>query len=297
MTMTAMTGERTGGSGGAKQRGAVRRCRCDQCVELRSRTATLPVRLKGKGATRHGDLPHHSGSVAHWDERDKENPHWYLLVTCFNCGHDKFVHKQTLLNPSWHGLCPDCLKQHGSLTRRIGDEVTPSGAIIHWDERDPNDSGRALVTCSKCRINKEMMVVSSGNKKTSKFYCKTCRRDEGSARLNALWGAAKGNVEKRGRGRIPKPPEVKKTEIDRRKAEFENKVRLLGEKYEPHEIIRSVIADEYADENGEIPDDSTVSKWVLEFYGRGVSVPAAVRQILAGSRVNTDFDRENKSLN
>lgn len=108
-------------------------------------------------------------------------------------------------------------------------------------------------------------------------------------------GQKNEGAEKRGRGRTPKSPEVKQAELTRRKAEFEDKIRELGRRLEPYEITRAIIADEYASDDGEIPDDSTVSKWVLEFYGKGVSVPAAVNRILAGSRINIDFERENKS--
>jgi hypothetical protein len=102
-------------------------------------------------------------------------------------------------------------------------------------------------------------------------------------------------TEKRGRGRAPKPPEVKQAEIERRKAKFEDKVRELGTRLSRHEITRAIIADEYADDRGDIPEESTVGKWVREFYGKGVSVPAAVNQILDRGRINTAFNRENKS--
>jgi hypothetical protein len=108
-------------------------------------------------------------------------------------------------------------------------------------------------------------------------------------------GQKNGLQKKRGRGRIPTPPEVKRAELERRRADFEHKIRALGERLNQHEITRAIIANEYADDRGEIPEDSTVGKWVREFYGEGVSVPAAVNQILNGSRINTGFVRENNS--
>ncbi|HEX7318666.1 MAG TPA: hypothetical protein VF297_32455 [Pyrinomonadaceae bacterium] len=164
-----------------------------------------------------GDEIHPSGSVIHWDERNPNDRYYGIAVTCRQCKGKSFINKQSIRNSSWKGLCSECLSQPGALFKLSGDEWVPSGAIIHWNERDPDNPGRAQVTCSKCKANKEMMTVSSGNKLTSKFYCRECRSEERRSALAEAWSAKSrtgaASATKRGVGRPRRTPEADRQKL------------------------------------------------------------------------------------
>lgn len=247
---------------------------------------------------RTGDEMHLSGAIIHWSERESGVPKRMAKIafTCCGCKQKGFTDAKTLLKENWAGLCSECRSRRGSHNRKSYEGERPLGRVLN--ERHPEDVNKIGVQCKLCgQINfftKKMIYDPD-------FLgcCRTHGRLEIAMALQNVIetgnGQKNGGAEKRKRGRTPKPPEVKKAELQQRRVEFENKVRELGTSLPQHEITRSVIAGEYASDDGEIPDDSTITKWVQEFYGKEFSVPAAVNQILARSRINTDSSRENKS--
>jgi hypothetical protein len=193
----------------------------------------------------------------------------------------------------WSELCSDCLEERGHIDRFVGWKLASSGTKVYFpDDKD----APARIHYRLCGCEKD---ISRNNAINSYMdYRAACRKHAGQI-LDSHAQNGNGHVnavaEKRGRGRTPKPPEVKQAELERRKAEFEYKIRELGKSLPRHAITRAAIADEYAGDDGEIPEESTIGKWVREFYGRGVSVPAAVDHILTGSHINSESDREIKS--
>jgi hypothetical protein len=224
----------------------------------------------------------------------------------------------TLYDPKWHGFCRACakvwLRNQGRPTTDpilYGWPETPGGPpglplaqILYSQEGVRGVPVKYLGGCrcahtvfmTRRSVKTQVLLHRNGQKEFSK-RCRGCFFNPEALLEQAQNSNGQNNevAEKRGRGRAPKPPEVKQAEIERRKAEFEAKVRELGKRLPQHEITRAIIADEYANDDGEIPEDSTVGKWVREFYGSGVSVPAAVGRILNGTCINTDFVRENNS--
>src|SRR4051794_21212634 len=105
------------------------RCGCQKCSDVRRRATTLAPRASSV----RGDETHASGSVIHWDERDPENPHWRMVVTCFKCSHDRFVPKPTIRSGHWSGRCQDCIEKYDLPQKRrtlTGKYTNPFGAVI-----------------------------------------------------------------------------------------------------------------------------------------------------------------------
>jgi hypothetical protein len=112
-----------------------------------------------------------SGSVIHWGQRDPTNRN-RVVVTCCKCKQARMTTIQR--KPSWTGACRGCRK-YG---RKAQDERLPSGSIIHWGQRDPNNYMRVMVTCGACH-RKQMKLVQFRPRWTGK--CKHCvfrRQDE-----------------------------------------------------------------------------------------------------------------------
>lgn len=175
---------------------------CGRCGERRVVIIPSGVKLekfsgfceKCAGMTRRqsGDERHSSGTIIHWNERDRDDPYYQILVTCHNCGHDRFVHKGALKNPSWHGLCPDCLEKYGLPRERRtlkGQHRNRFGALIDYDA--PHGPNRALVYCpnfSTCG-GKEDKRVDLSNQDKQPFYCRACLSEDKRKRLGAAWAA------------------------------------------------------------------------------------------------------------
>jgi hypothetical protein len=177
-----------------------------------SKWAAFCVKCTGLRRRKHGDEKHLSGSIIHWNNRDPEDPHWRIGITCHRCVQDSYVHKQNTRSSTWRGLCSNCLGEVGlpNPRRLTGRQALNSGAVVDWDDRDPKDLHRRMVECpnfSSCH-NKEYKAIDAGNKNKQPFYCRECRGSDRSSRLAGAWNAAKsangGNKrEKRPRGPAP----------------------------------------------------------------------------------------------
>lgn len=54
------------------------------------------------------------------------------------------------------------------------DEYLPSGSVIHWGERDPNNVSRAAVTCGRCRQKRVVTIQRGMNKTRWTGLCASC---------------------------------------------------------------------------------------------------------------------------
>lgn len=90
------------------------------------------------------------------------------LVTCPSCGRERRLGHTALqhLRKGGSGLCKDCGSkvQGKSLLGRFKnthDETLPTDSIIHWSQRDPANSKRAMVTCGLCGATRMTTVIHS----------------------------------------------------------------------------------------------------------------------------------------
>jgi hypothetical protein len=176
-----------------------RRCQCLDCVEVRSRAIKLPDPLFWRGDEKHG-----SGTIIHWDWRDPDNRKNLILITCHECGHDRFVRKQSILyrwkgERAWRGLCS--LDAQLPVRRILkGKHKNPFGAILDFD-KSPHDHNRAWAYCpnySTCG-GLEQRRVDKYNKDTQPFYCSNCLSATRRSSLTQAWRSLKvGNGQKNG---------------------------------------------------------------------------------------------------
>jgi hypothetical protein len=171
------------------------RCLCQQCSELRSLTIPLSVQRK---TNKRGDETHASWgwSAVHWEERNPEDPHWQILISCHSCKHDRYTPKASIKNPNWHGLCPECVERFGIPGKRrtlIGLHLNPFGALIDYDEQ-PHAIGRAWVYCPNfftCR-GKAQKRVDAHNQDKQPLLCQGCGFSDKSSRLTKAWSGKSG---------------------------------------------------------------------------------------------------------
>jgi hypothetical protein len=168
---------------------------------LKAQDAWTGYHLKCSGLSRRkrGDETHSSGTIIHWDERDPNDPHWRIAITCHYCKQKSFAPKASINNPTWRGFCSPCIERYGiPLERRTlkGRYTNPHGAIIDYDA--PHDTGRAVVYCPNFSIcgNAEQKRVDAHNQDKQPFYCAPCGTAAASARLAGAWATAKGNGQK-----------------------------------------------------------------------------------------------------
>jgi hypothetical protein len=175
------------------------RCQCLECIDIRSLAIALPPRKTLKrGNENHND----TGTWIHWGERDPDNPHWSILITCHKCGHDRFHPKSSFKSPSWHGLCTVCVKIYNpkeGWRKFTGLETNPFGAEIDWDDNPPGDPDRRNIKCSKCHKRKKYHKISTNNKDTQPFFCDICGPEARSERIKAAYDAARA-VQQPGNG-------------------------------------------------------------------------------------------------
>jgi hypothetical protein len=258
--------------------------------------------------TRVRDEEHISGARVLWSKREVQRLNGKATVPlnkvkvpfiCKECRAHSLIWPHQI-GPKWSGLCEGCRCRRGSPRRFSADVELWTGSRILYSRRQGD---RVPVICglpscgAEHLLHRKQMTGHRGKGFTG--FCQTHTRREVILALQAqAYNGDKqivGGPSRRGRGRTPKPLAVKQAELERRKIEFEDKVRQLGRRLFQRQITRAVVADEYANARGEIPEESTIGKWVRDFYGKGISVPDAVSRILAGSRINTEFLRENKS--
>jgi hypothetical protein len=141
-----------------------------------------------------GDEVHASGTIIHWDVRAPADPYWSIGVTCHGCRQERFVPKASIKNPSWHGLCSDCLAA-GKLPRKlIGKEKLKFRGEVDWDDVDPSNLRRRRVACPNVADcgNKEFKRIDAGNKNQQPFFCRSCFLEWRRSRMAGAWAAANG---------------------------------------------------------------------------------------------------------
>ena len=137
--------------------------------------------LKARGSyKRHAQAEVHStGALVLWGERFGPPNSRKVFFLCADC---KTRHSVSALAPyrsDWTGLCPKCRRLrdriHGLLT---SDENHPTGAIIHWGERQRNDQGNfdhlVPFTCATC--NGKDITRREAIRGRWRGQCHECRR-------------------------------------------------------------------------------------------------------------------------
>lgn len=127
-----------------------------------------------------------TGSVVHWSERDSAGR---VKVTCGSCGQARFV-KALNVSRELTGYCRACSKP-----RLTGDEVLPTGSVIHWSEREPGGSRGLPVTCGSC--GQKRLVRGNITRANFSGFCRDCAR--GVAASLAEWSAPKRGGAKKGK--------------------------------------------------------------------------------------------------
>jgi HNH endonuclease len=96
------------------------------------------------------------GIVVRYDDVTR-NGRTAPIVICPSCGKERRLGHTALQNlrQGGSGLCRECgSKVHGTSLlgkfKNVHDQTLPTGSVIHWSERDPNDSKRVMVTCGIC---------------------------------------------------------------------------------------------------------------------------------------------------
>ncbi len=238
------------------------------------------MKCAGLDRRNHGDVAHASGTVVHWDVRDPKDPHWYISITCHKCKRDSFVHKQSIRNKSWHGLCSDCFSKHGLPQKRYsltGKYTNPFGAVIDYDA--PYKTNYALVYCPNFATcgGKQQKVVTRGNQDKQPFFCRPCGTEFRRSQLTEAWQARSFNV-------VKKQSEKKRalelqSETEKQKERFEDIVRTLKTKMPASKISRQDILNEYHDRYESV-SPTTITKRVQRFYGAKVTVENAVKRVI-----------------
>jgi hypothetical protein len=93
-----------------------------------------------------------SGSIIHWTERERSRG---VPVTCGRCGKKRFM-----LSPNPKvvtGLCDPCSRR-----KHVSDERLPSGSVVHWSERDPDNPSRTMITCGGCGLKRYAFPNETG---------------------------------------------------------------------------------------------------------------------------------------
>lgn len=100
-----------------------------------------------------------SGSIIHWTERERSRG---VPVTCGGCGKKRFMLSPT--REARTGLCIPCGRR-----RHTSDKQLASGSIVHWAERDPDNSRRTMITCGGCGLKRFACPTKTG-------LCWSCHR-------------------------------------------------------------------------------------------------------------------------
>jgi len=110
------------------------------------------------------------------------------LVICPVCKKKRRVSRSTeasVKSGKTTGMCHSCSgKQDRSKLekRNTGISIFPSGSIVYWDKRDPENTNRSLVECGICH-EKRYLLVSHHTLKHGTGHCKFC-----AAALNSKSG-------------------------------------------------------------------------------------------------------------
>jgi transcription elongation factor Elf1 len=171
------------------------------------------------GHTQHfEDQPLPNGSIIHWTERHPDKPHKILMVTCGGCGLKRWTYHLSS-DGETRGFCSPCAKRaniKNEYMREGKDEPLSSGSIVHWGERDPNDSERVMVTCGICG-KKRMTKIQY--KRLWTGFCFAHRSARGMIQVVSSFKQAKGDrrknggAEKKSGGRPPKSEEQKREDL------------------------------------------------------------------------------------
>lgn len=178
---------------------------CGKCGKKRfTKIPNGELRLRFTGFCEHcGHIKHprnekhSSGTIIHcpeWDSADKRK----MAITCYNCGQKSRIWYSRINDPRWSGLCHNCTRQHENPRKRMHDEVLPSGSIIHWSERDLNNSRRVMVTCGACG-HKRLVQIHPGQT----GYCYKHYREVATNWISLTKQGNPAPSEKRRTGRRP----------------------------------------------------------------------------------------------
>ena len=146
---------------------------CRKCVGISSR--------------RRGDERRPRGTIIHWDERDPKAPYERVAITCRRCSLKSYTSIKNFAYPNWSELCSGCIQQCGSPKRRTGDQKLPTGSIIKWDVRDPNNPRMIGVICGWKGCGRERKADLSAIKR--KNFTGYCREHVGEISGRALSAA------------------------------------------------------------------------------------------------------------
>lgn len=170
---------------------------------------------------RRGDEEHPSGTIIHWDNRHPEHIS-LIAITCHGCknedGKDRYAWHAEVTDDAWPGLCRDCSSLRPPHNKYLHDEeLTLSKSVIHWGERDPQNSQRVMVSCGLCRragkTTKRLMNVSayrSWKKNKRAGHCKDHYTDPDAliALLQGDTQSSNGQADKKSVRRAQKLSEV-----------------------------------------------------------------------------------------
>jgi hypothetical protein len=182
---------------------------CGRCGKRRVVTIQRSSRwtglCQGCAATRDIDQPLRSGSIIHWSERNLEDKK-LVPVTCGRCRKRRSCTRSTAGARTFTGLCTNCVipLAHRITQKPRADETLPSGSIVHWSERDPNNHARGMVTCGLCSRKRFTVLRHGKGKEKWTGYCEDHLTPSGLTKLaqqlqQAPYKGSSEDKQKRGR--------------------------------------------------------------------------------------------------
>lgn len=165
---------------------------CRECADK-------DAKERGINRRRTGVITLASGSVVDLGDRDPSNP-YKMRVKCGKCPHTRYAD----FREGGTGLCRRCCVNAKGQYKYTGNQPHPSGAVIHFDKRDPANVQNVAFTCRKCgEIAKNFVRMETTQSPTWSGLCSSCRMETGTfwkrthdqalpSKTTIHWGKRKG---------------------------------------------------------------------------------------------------------